>query len=52
MTKKPSQKTQIIATGLMLGLLTGVALDNVGLWLPLGLCLGVALSQTKARADR
>ena len=36
-----------IALGLMIGLLIGVYLDNIGLWISLGLVLGVSIEKTK-----
>ena len=36
-----------IALGLMIGLLIGVYLDNIGLWISLGLVLGVSIEKAK-----
>jgi hypothetical protein len=36
-----------IAVGLMTGLLIGVYLDNIGLWLSLGLVFGVSVENSK-----
>ena len=36
-----------IALGLMIGLLIGVYLDNIGLWLSLGLVFGASIENSK-----
>ncbi len=33
-----------IAAGIAIGIAIGVATDNIGLWLPLGIAIGVGLS--------
>jgi len=36
-----------IAVGLMIGVLIGVYLDNIGLWISLGLVFGVSIENSK-----
>ena len=36
-----------IGVGLMIGVLIGVYLDNIGLWISLGLVLGVSIENSK-----
>ena len=35
-----------VALGVVFGTLLGVLTDNIGLWLPIGIALGAAFSQT------
>ena len=36
-----------IAIGIMVGLIVGIYLDNIGLWLSLGLVFGVSFENSK-----
>jgi|TARA_R110000765_G_C18697686_1_gene581414 hypothetical protein len=36
-----------IAIGIMVGLIVGIYLDNIGLWLSLGLVFGVSIENRK-----
>lgn len=47
---KNEQRTRYIALGIIFGSVVGVITDNVGLWIPLGLCLGAAFAETRAKA--
>jgi len=41
------EKDNYLAIGMLIGVLIGVFLDNIGLWLSLGLAFGCCLEYTK-----
>ncbi len=45
--KKPltKDKNTYIAIGLMAGVIIGTLTDNIGLWLPIGMVLGISVSE-------
>lgn len=49
--KEKKNQTSGTILGMLFGMLAGVALHNIGLWLCLGLAIGVAYDQTKKSAS-
>ena len=39
--KKPALADQWLVLGIALGVAFGIIFDNLGLWLPLGVCIGL-----------
>jgi len=46
---KKGQQGFITGVGLIVGLLIGIFIDNIGLWLSLGLCLGAGIEYSKKK---
>lgn len=49
-TPEGEDRSRYIGLGIIFGTVVGVALDNVGLWIALGLVFGAAYAQTKAKS--
>jgi hypothetical protein len=50
--KKENNYTKSIGIGMIIGVVIGIATDNIGLWLSLGLVFGASYGKTKqAKAD-
>jgi len=49
-TKK--ETSTAIGLGIMLGSISGVLTDNIGLWLPLGIAFGAGIGVTRARRQK
>ena len=47
--KLKEQKGFWIGVGVMVGTTVGVLTDNIGIWLPLGIAIGVALETTQKK---
>ena len=54
MSSEPQKKSSsdCLATGIGIGVTFGIIFDNLGLWLPIGLCLGLGLSEWMKRKKR
>ena len=50
--KLNNQKGFYIGIGLMGGVLVGIFTDNIGLWISLGLVLGVVLDKNNNKSDK
>ena len=50
--KLKNQKGLYIGIGLMGGVLVGIFTDNIGLWISLGLVLGVVLDKNNNKSDK
>ena len=50
--KKPALIDEWLAMGIALGTMFGIILDNIGLWLPIGLCVGSAIGEWKRRKNK
>ena len=50
--KLKNQKGFYIGIGLMGGVLVGIFTDNIGLWISLGLVLGVVLDKNNNKSDK
>lgn len=42
-----NKQVSVILLGVVIGTILGIALDNLGLWLSLGVAVGVALEYTR-----
>ncbi|MFT7232067.1 MAG: hypothetical protein ACI8TA_001283 [Cyclobacteriaceae bacterium] len=51
--KKTNKKASTLALGLVFGTILGVALDNIGLWMSLGILIGAAFNyaENKDKAE-
>ena len=54
MDKKSSKKrgAEGLAYGLALGVMFGIMFDNLALWIPIGLCMGVGFGELKKRKNK
>jgi hypothetical protein len=50
--KLKNQEGFYIGIGLMGGVLVGIFTDNIGLWISLGLVLGVVLDKNNNKSDK
>ena len=48
-TKRPISSEAYMPVGMFAGLIVGIFMDNIGLWLALGLSIGTALSFRKEK---
>ena len=46
------QKGFWIGMGIMIGSIVGALTDNIGIWLPVGICLGAALEATQRKGKK
>ena len=54
MSSEPKKKStsDCLATGIGIGVMFGIIFDNLGLWVPIGLCLGLGLNEWMKRKRR
>ena len=49
---KTPHRPDYMIFGLLIGTMLGVVLDNIGLWMPLGLCAGAVIEAIRNRKKK
>ena len=50
--KKSAIAGEWLAMGIALGVALGIIFDNLGLWLPIGVCIGLVVPALKKRMNK